>query len=111
MKNSELSLPTKPSLQDFQKYVADMMVERGFDPTDITGQFLQFTEEVGELAKAIRKAKKRHLDSSSHVGEIPEELADIFIYLLYFSNYFDIDLEQAFRDKEEINKQRTWKKD
>jgi NTP pyrophosphatase (non-canonical NTP hydrolase) len=109
MKDSSLRLPENPSLQDFQRYVADMMVERGFDQSDITGQFLQFAEEVGELAKAIRKAEKRRLDESSHVGGVPEELADTFIYLLHFCNYFSVDLEQAFRDKEEINKQRTWK--
>ncbi|HSI21269.1 MAG TPA: MazG nucleotide pyrophosphohydrolase domain-containing protein [Verrucomicrobiae bacterium] len=109
MKQDPLHLPQKPSPQDFQKYVADMMAHRGFDSTDIMGQFLQFTEEVGELAKAIRKAEGRRFDRASHVGGVNEELADIFMYLLYFCNYFDIDLEQAFREKEAINKKRVWK--
>jgi len=32
----------------------------------------------------------------------------VFIYLLDICNHFNIDLEKAFRDKEEINKKRIW---
>jgi NTP pyrophosphatase (non-canonical NTP hydrolase) len=32
----------------------------------------------------------------------------VFMYLLDICNHFDIDLEKAFREKEEINKKRTW---
>lgn len=109
MKQSNLSLQSNPSIEDFQKYVANMMAERGFDSHDVTGQFLQFCEEVGELAKAIRKTEGKAMDAKSHVGTVAEELADTFIYLLYFCNYFGVNLEQAFRDKEEVNKKRTWK--
>ncbi len=109
MPNAELTLKEKPTIQDFQHYVAEMVVQRGFDHTNVARQFLLFTEEVGELAKVIRKAEKMALDPNSHVGGVSEELADIFIYLLYFANHFKVDLEQAFRDKEEVNKQRSWK--
>lgn len=109
MNKQTLELRDNPTLSDFQRYVNQMVIERGFDHGNVTKQFLQFTEEVGELAKAIRKSEKMSLDSNSHVGTVSEELADIFIYLLYFSNYFSIDLEQSFRDKEAINKQRIWR--
>lgn len=36
-------------------------------------------------------------------------IADVFIYLLDICNHFDVNLEKAFRDKEEINKKRVWK--
>lgn len=39
-----------------------------------------------------------------------EELADVFIYLLSLANMHGLDLEEAFREKEEINKQREWKR-
>jgi NTP pyrophosphatase (non-canonical NTP hydrolase) len=108
---NEPTLPDRPSLQEFQKYVAQIIEARGFDGSNVTGQFMQLTEEVGELAKAIRKSQKMSIDPTSKVGAIDEELADIFIYLLYFCNYFQVDLEKAFRDKEAINKQRVWKKE
>lgn len=38
-----------------------------------------------------------------------DELADLIIYLCAIANRYEIDLEQAFREKEEINKERTWK--
>lgn len=50
------------------------------------------------------------IDQKSVVGSVEEELADILIYLCVIANQFDINLEQALRDKEEINKQRTWQK-
>lgn len=108
MSKSELVLKESPKLQDFQDYVVRIVKERGFDGTNVTGQFMQFTEEVGELAKAIRKAEKMQVDANSKVEHVYEEVADVFIYLLYFCNYYKIDLEQAFRDKEEKNKQRVW---
>ena len=63
---------------------------------------------IGELFKAIRKQQKMRVDGKSVIGSVDEELADILIYLCSIANRLDIDLEQAFRDKEEVNKQRTW---
>ncbi len=109
MKQDNLLLPDAPTLQDFQAYVRKIIEVRGFDGENVTGQFLQLTEEVGELAKAIRKELKMQVDANSKVEYVQEELADIFIYLLYFCNYFNVDLEDAFRTKEEVNKKRVWK--
>ena len=67
-------------------------------------------EEVGELFKAIRKKEDIKVDLNSKIGSVEEELADILIYLCAIANRYDIDLEKAFREKEEINKQRVWKK-
>jgi NTP pyrophosphatase (non-canonical NTP hydrolase) len=41
---------------------------------------------------------------------VEEELADIIIYLSSIANRYNINLETAFRNKEEINKKREWKK-
>jgi len=66
-------------------------------------------EEVGELFKGIRKAENMKLDINSSVRNVSEELADVLIYLLSISNRYHIDLEEAFRKKEEKNKLREWK--
>ena len=105
---SKLVLKENATLQDYQKYVADMIEERGFDD-NILEIFLMLTEEVGEMAKAIRKQEGMATDDNSHKPELEHEIADVFIYLLDICNHYDIDLEKAFRDKEEINKQRVWK--
>jgi len=105
---SKLVLKENAKLQDYQHYVAEMVVERGFD-NSILETFLRMTEEVGEMAKAIRKQEGLSVDDNSHKPELEHEIADVFIYLLDICNHYDIDLEKAFRDKEEINKQRVWK--
>ena len=106
---SKLYLKEKPELQDFQKYIAEMVRERGFDGYPIEKIFMLFTEECGELAKAIRKQNGIHTDSNSEHFEIAHELADVFNYVLDIANHFNVDLEQAFREKEDINKKRTWR--
>ena len=66
-------------------------------------------EEVGELFKAIRKSEGLSIDANSKFTEIGDELTDIFIYLCAIANRNNIDLQTAFRAKEEKNKLRTWK--
>jgi NTP pyrophosphatase (non-canonical NTP hydrolase) len=65
-------------------------------------------EEMGELFKAIRKTENISTDANSETFYIGEELADILIYVCAIANRCGINLEEAFREKEEINKQRVW---
>ncbi|MCD6355236.1 MAG: hypothetical protein J7L95_06780 [Prolixibacteraceae bacterium] len=67
-------------------------------------------EKVGELFKAVRKAEGLLIDTNFNFTEIGDELSDIFIYLCAIANRKGIDLENAFRKKEEKNKKRTWQK-
>ena len=101
----ELSLAT---LSNLQIYVDELEKERGFKKETILQKCLLLGEEVGELFKAIRKTEKIGIDNNSQVFNIEEELADILIYLCAIANRCNIDMEQAFRTKEEINKKRKW---
>ena len=103
-----LRLKKNPTLRDFQDYVGRMVTERGFDKENVPQKFMLLLEECGEMAKAARKAAKIHSDKHSEHFDLAHEAADVFIYLLDICNYFHIDLEKAFRDKEEINKTRKW---
>jgi NTP pyrophosphatase (non-canonical NTP hydrolase) len=96
-------------MKDFQKYVEDLEKERGFTEQSSVERCLHLGEEIGELFKAVRKAEKMKIDESSRFTPVEEELADILIFLCSIANRYDIDLEKAFREKEEINKKRTWK--
>jgi len=109
MDKNKLVLRNVPSLRDFQSYVGVMVKQRGFDKEKISEIFMLFLEECGELAKAARKTQSIKSDPESKEFHLAHEAADVFIYLLDICNYFDIDLEKAFRDKEEINKRRFWK--
>ncbi len=105
---SNLNLKKNPTLHDFQEYVAEMIKERGFDKETVPEIFMLFLEECGEMAKAARKTQKIKTDKNSKEFHLDQEVADVFMYLLDICNYFNIDLEKAFREKEEINKKRIW---
>lgn len=106
-----LVLKDNPTLRDFQQYVVEMKQERGFNTTDKFYECCLLAEECGEVISAVRKnSKNGSIGSGSKVGDVAEELADVFIYICSLANMHGIDLEQAFRDKEEKNKQRTWKR-
>jgi NTP pyrophosphatase (non-canonical NTP hydrolase) len=101
-------LPPRPTLEDMQRYVDELEVERGFHDQDVVQKALLLGEEVGELFKAVRKSQGISIDPQSKVGNVSEELADILIYLCAIANRFGIQLEEAFRRKEEINMRRSW---
>lgn len=106
-----LELKSNPTLKDFQDYVLKMKKERGFNTSDKFYECCLLAEECGELISAIRKnTKGGKVGSGSTVGNISEELADVLIYVCSLANIHGIDLEEAFRAKEEINKTRSWKK-
>jgi NTP pyrophosphatase (non-canonical NTP hydrolase) len=105
---SQLKLNQNPTLKDFQEYVKQLENERGFIDQNALEKCLLLGEEIGELFKAVRKSMKLKTDINAHVSPVKEELADILIYICSIANRFDIDMEEAFREKEEVNKQRKW---
>jgi len=102
------TLTKNPTLTDFQKYVRELEEERGFTKNTVLQTCLQLGEEMGELFKAVRKKEKMKVDATSDTMHLDEEMADVIIFLCSLANRYDIDLEQAFRTKEEHNKTRTW---
>ena len=101
-------LQAKPTLPELQQLVARLVIERGFDKETVPEVFTLLVEEVGELAKAIRKANGQKVDTASREHDIAEEAADVLWLLLDICNRLGIDLEQAFRDKELKNQKRKW---
>jgi len=99
---SKLFLEKNPKLSHFQQYVRQLNLERGFNNTT-ESSFIHMTSEIGELAKEFQRENKNK-------KEIGFELADVFIFLLDLANQNGVDLEKAFREKEEINKKRLWVK-
>jgi len=103
-------IKTNATLRDYQKYIVEMVEERGFSDETVPEIFMYLTEEVGEMAKAARQVTKLHTDSNSTKFELAHEMADVFNYLIDLANHFNIDMETAFREKEEINNKRVWNK-
>jgi NTP pyrophosphatase (non-canonical NTP hydrolase) len=102
-------LPDKPTLKDFQSYVDALVHERGFDKETLPELFMMFLEECGEMARAARKSTDMKVHEGKELADVEHEIADVFIYFLDICNKLGVDLETAFRNKEAINKQRTWR--
>jgi NTP pyrophosphatase (non-canonical NTP hydrolase) len=57
----------------------------------------------------LRKTWLAPDDTSRQINhDVAMELADIFIYLIDLANQHSVSLEEAFREKEQINKRREW---
>ena len=65
---------------------------------------LKLIEEFGELAENIRKDTR--YDGRNIKGTIEEELFDIFYYIIAIANDYNIDLEEIFKIKDELNKKK-----
>ena len=105
---SNLHLKPDPTLHDLQTYIDEMIRERGFTD-NIPQRFMLLLEEAGEFAKAARRHAGLKFAQDTHTAELDAEAADVLIILLGLCNQLGIDLEKAFRAKEEHNETRTWK--
>jgi NTP pyrophosphatase (non-canonical NTP hydrolase) len=115
MKNEQVELLRKltkeASLGTIQAYLESCFSLRGFDGQGVKEKMLLLLEEVGELAKAIRKE-----DASSSIDytriasydSVESEVADVFIVLVSLCNLLHIDLYDAFLEKEKVNVERNW---
>lgn len=97
-------------LNDIQEYIKKVIEIRGFGNNPIEEEMLLLTEEVGELAKAIRK-EKYPVDKNKikNYDTVESEIADVFIVLTSICNSLNINLYNAVIEKEKENIERTWK--
>ncbi|MDI6892194.1 MAG: MazG nucleotide pyrophosphohydrolase domain-containing protein [Actinomycetota bacterium] len=70
---------------DFQKLIEDIYFQRD-DSRGLEGTFIWFTEEIGELARALREKDFEKLE---------EEFADVFAWLVSLASLCRVDLEEA----------------
>lgn len=91
-------------------YIGAVVKHRGFDDQTVDYEFRMLVEEVGELAKALRKHQGGFIADDSKTSQVSHECADVLWMLACVCNRLGIDLEAALRDKEEHNKTRTWRK-
>jgi NTP pyrophosphatase (non-canonical NTP hydrolase) len=93
----------------WQENLRTTLAERGFDDETIEQKFLLFAEEVGELAKAIRKTTGVKMADDTKRTNLQEEIGDVFILLVDICNKLGVDLEQSVILKEGMNSKRVWK--
>jgi NTP pyrophosphatase (non-canonical NTP hydrolase) len=73
------------TIAEFQKLIEDIYLAKD-SARGTEGTFVWFTEEVGELARALRRGDREHLEG---------EFADVLAWLTTLASMSGIDLEQA----------------
>jgi NTP pyrophosphatase (non-canonical NTP hydrolase) len=90
-----------------QAYYAEAARRRGYDSESLRDVVLLMTEELGELARAVRKAVNLPRHGAPISKSIADELADVFLYTLHLANVADIPLSKAVQEKEIENARRS----
>ena len=94
-------------IKEIQDKLAKFAEERDWDqfhsPKNLV---MALTSEVGELNELLQWLTEEQSSMKDDIGKVEEirkEIADIFIYLLRLADKLDIDIEEAVREKIEIN--------
>ncbi len=107
------NLKETDSLREVQQYIKAVNTVRGFENQPIEERMLLLTEEIGELAKSIRKnATNMSTDVNKQYSydSIESEVSDCLYVLASVCNRLDIDMFKCLKEKEKENIHRVWKK-
>lgn len=107
------NLKDTDSLREVQQYIKTVNTIRGFEDQPIELTMLLLTEEIGELAKSIRKnATNMSTDVNKQYSydSIESEVSDCLYVLASVCNKLDIDMFKCLKEKEKENIHRVWKK-
>lgn len=100
------------NIENLQEYFLSVLEIRGFSNQTLKDKVLLLTEEVGELAKAVRKNDVNmpvDIEKKDKGDSIESEIADAAILLISICNLLDINLFQCIIEKEKLNINRKWK--
>lgn len=101
-KNSKLIPGVVKKLQDF---IADKIIERGFEDETVHETLLLLVEEVGELVKAVRKMSGMNVSKHSKDFDPGQEMVDVINLIFAVGVKLDLDIEKEFIKKNiEIDK-------
>jgi NTP pyrophosphatase (non-canonical NTP hydrolase) len=95
--------PPAPALKAFQEYYKRAAIQRGYTKERPKDCLLLMVEEIGELARALRKRDKLVRHGSYRDSNEAHELADVFLYVVHMANVLGLDLASIVKEKEFIN--------
>jgi NTP pyrophosphatase (non-canonical NTP hydrolase) len=97
--------PGEP-LNALQTYYGRAAAARGWKSESPAECMLLLTEEVGELARSIRRFAGLSRHGADNSENAAEELADVQLYVVHLANVLGINLANAVTEKEAENLQR-----
>lgn len=75
--------------------------QKGWDKAPVQKVWLLFTEEIGELASAIRQSQGVYRKSGRNI-DVATEMGDVFSYLFQLAYMLNVDLDRMW----EVHKQK-----
>ncbi len=98
------------TLAFLQQYVDEMIHIRGWQDETPQDTMLLLTEELGELAKEVRKSctNIQNDTAKAKTSNLSGEIGDVFLMLMALCRTLDVDLLKAFKEKELVNCNRKW---
>lgn len=94
--------PSRP-LAVLQEYYRRIASVRGYEAETPQDTMLLLTEEVGELARAVRKRVGLQRAGGFRDESAADELADVQLYVLHLANVLGVSLDEAVTQKERRN--------
>ena len=98
-------------LNQYKQVTRDICHAKGWDKSPIGNVWLLFTEEVGELASAIRQHnalfKKRNLKKTNGT-DIRSEMGDVFSYLFQLAYMMEVDLDKMWQEHQDKVKTKNY---
>jgi len=87
------------ALNQYKQATTEMVVAKGWDGASITSVWLLFTEEIGELASAIRQQAHMYRKEGMRKDrgiDVVMEMGDVFSYLFQLADMLDVDLDNMW---------------
>ena len=86
-------------MNTYKDITHDICAEKGWDKAPVDKVWLLFTEEIGELASAIRQTQRfyRKNCKKNKGQDVMVEMGDVFSYLFQIADMMDIDLDEMWR--------------
>jgi len=82
------------SLNKYKDLTQEICIKKGWDEVSIEVIWMLLTEEIGELASAIRRTSRHFQDKK--IINVEGEIMDVLSYLFQLAYKFNIDLDQAW---------------
>ena len=95
----------------FKDYTGNLCIKKGWDKVPIDTVWLLLTEEIGELASAIRQYKKTYTKTNlrkERGTDIKMEMGDVFSYLFQLAYMLNIDLDDMWQRHQQKVSQRNY---
>ena len=100
------------TLNSYRDSTTALCIQKGWDKVPISTVWLLLTEEIGELASAIRQQtrvyKKTGLKKDRGI-DVQMEMGDVFSYLFQLAGMLNVDLDDMMTKQRLKAHQKTYK--